>query len=64
MLKNYVKKASQKRLFKNALSLAHEMLSSWFTDKINHVQDFVTRLREDIFPRKSRQNAWKINASF
>ena len=58
----YVKELRDRKLLKKgcyekALSLAHEMLSSWFTEQIAHVQDFVTRLREDLFPKKSRQNA-------
>ena len=58
------RKLLKKGCYEKALSLAHEMLSSWFTEQIAHVQNFVTRLREDLFPKKSRQNAWKINASF
>ena len=59
---NYVKELRDRKLLKKgcyekALSLAFELLSIWFTDEITRVQDFVTRLREDLFPKKSRQNA-------
>lgn len=51
------RKRLKKGCHEKALSLAREMLSSWFTEQIAHVQNFVTRLREDLFPKKSRQNA-------
>ncbi len=44
-------------LLREVFILACEMLISWFAEQINHVQDFVMRLREDLFPQNSRPNS-------
>ncbi len=50
------RKLLKKGCYEKALSLAREMISGWFTKQIAHVQDFFTRLREDLFPQRIRAN--------
>ena len=37
--------------------ISPKMLSSCFTEQIKHAQNFVTRLRDDLFPKNSQQNS-------